>query len=90
MSILSLIPVWFVLALLIPIVWALAGAYRRARGQRPIVCPQAGQSAVIALDRRDAALMHILGNPPRRIEFCSRWPEDQDCARDCLASLKTR
>jgi len=84
MSILSLIPVWFVLALLIPIVWAVSGAYRRAKGRRPVFCPEAGQTAVIELNRRDAALMHVLGNPVRRIESCSRWPESQDCGRECL------
>jgi len=84
MSILNLIPVWFALALLIPTVWAVAGAYRRARVARAVMCPQAGQSAVIVLDPRDAALMHILGNPARRIQSCQNWPERQGCGRECL------
>ena len=81
MSILNLIPVWFALALLIPIVWAVSGAYRRAKGRHPVFCPEAGQTAVIELNPRDAALMHVLGNPVRKIEACSRWPEnDPTCS----------
>ena len=88
MSILSLIPVWFVLALTIPIVLAVAGAYRRAKGQRPVTCPRVGQPAVIELNRRDAALMHILGDSARKIEFCSRWTDHRDCERECLAGSR--
>lgn len=88
MSILSLIPVWFLLALAIPIVWAVAGAYRRAKGRRAVLCPQAGECAIIELNPSDAALMHILGNPARQVDFCSRWPEYQDCACECLAGSR--
>ena len=84
MSVLHLIPVWFLLALLIPIGMAVGGAYRGARGRRTVVCPETSQSALIALDARDAALMHVIGERPRRIEYCSRWPERQACDRNCL------
>ena len=88
MSILNLIPIWFALALIIPIVWAVSGAYRRAKVARTVLCPQANQSAVIALDPRDAALMHILGNPARKIQRCQYWPERRDCACECLQGIE--
>ena len=87
MSVLNLIPVWFVLALLIPTVWAVTGAYRRARGGRAVICPATGESAMVSLDARDAALMHVLGNPVRKVELCTCWPERRNCGRECLQGI---
>ena len=84
MSILHLVPVWFLLALLIPVAIAISSSYRAAKGRRTVLCPESSGSALIALDARDAALMHILGDRPRRIQSCSRWPERQACDRGCL------
>lgn len=84
MTILHLVPVWFLLALLIPTALAIGGSYRGAKGRRTVICPESSESALIALDARDAALMHVLGERPRRIESCSRWPERQACGRTCL------
>ena len=86
MSILPLIPLWFALALLIPTVWAVRGAYRRAKGWQAVTCPESGQPALIALDPRNAALMHVIGNPPGKIQSCSHWPEREQCAQGCLVN----
>ena len=85
MSVLHLIPVWFVLALVIPSALALGGAYSRSKGQRTVTCPETNQSAWIALDARNAVLMHVIGDNRQTIQACSRWPERQECARNCLA-----
>jgi hypothetical protein len=82
-----LIPVWFVLALLIPIAWSVSKAYRRSKGPKAVICPETNVSAVIELDVRDAVAMHVVGNPARKIQLCSRWPDQQTCDRACLSQL---
>jgi hypothetical protein len=84
MSILSLIPVFFVLILVVPAAWALSRVYRSSRQPREITCPDAGQGATIQLDARNAIGMHALGDPRRRIQACSLWPERQGCAQHCV------
>jgi len=87
MSVLYLIPVWLVLALLIPAAWSISKAYKRTWGRRMVMCPETNRWANIELDARHAVRMHVLGNPARRIQYCSRWPERQSCSRECLAQV---
>lgn len=87
MPILDLIPVWFVLALAIPIAMAVGGAWRGSKGRRTVICPETNQSTLIELHAGHAALMHIIGDRPRRIQACTRWPERQGCGRNCLSTL---
>jgi len=87
MTILYLIPVWFALGFSVPLVWSISKAYRRARGPREVMCPDLSQSAIIQLDVRDAVAMHVMGNPVRKIQMCSRWPDREDCGRKCLAQV---
>lgn len=78
---------YFVLALLVPVTWALGQAYRRAGGRRPVVCPSGQDSAIIELDAVYAARMHALGNPEGRVKQCALWPGRQGCDRQCLAQI---
>jgi len=87
MSVLYLIPVWFVLALLIPTIWAISKMFSRARGRRVVICPDNHRAANIELDARHAVAMQIVGNPVRKIQDCSRWPDRQNCGRECLAQV---
>lgn len=87
MSILYLIPIWFFLALLIPTIWSMSKAYKRTWGRRIVICPETNRWANIQLDARHAIRMHVLGNPARQIQSCSRWPERQRCSRGCLAQV---
>ena len=57
----SLIPLFFVIALLAPAVWALGKVYRRSHGARQITCSEANHFATIELDARHAVAMHALG-----------------------------
>lgn len=84
MSILSLVPVFFALALLAPAAWALGKVYRRSHGKREITCPEINHFATIELDARHAVAMHALGETNRRVKSCSLWPERQDCGQACL------
>jgi hypothetical protein len=88
MRILLLIPVWFILALLIPTVWAVTAIYRGISGPRPVICPETGLGSTVELDTSHAVAMRILGNPAQRIQSCSRWPERQNCKRTCLRQFE--
>jgi len=87
MSVLYLIPLWFILVMLIPITWSLSKVYSRSRGRHVVICPDNHRTANIELDARHAVAMHILGNSARKIQYCSRWPDRQDCGRECLAEV---
>jgi hypothetical protein len=87
MTILYLIPVWFFLGMFVPLAWSVSRAYRRSSGPRVVNCPENSQLATIELDTRHAVAMHVLGNPVRKIQHCSRWPEQQACNRDCLTQV---
>jgi hypothetical protein len=87
MTILYLIPVWFFLGMFVPLAWSVSKAYRRSSGPRTVTCPENTQTATIELDVRHAVAMHVLGNPVRKIQRCSRWPELEACDRNCLAQV---
>jgi hypothetical protein len=87
MSVLCLIPVWFILALGIPLAWAVGKVHSRSRGRRIVICPQTSRPANIELDARYAVAMLVAGNPALKIQACSRWPEHQNCGRQCLAQV---
>ena len=84
MSPLSLIPLFFALALVAPAVWALAKVYRRAHGAHEVTCPEANHFATIELDARHAVAMHALGEHESRVKSCTLWPERQGCRQGCV------
>jgi hypothetical protein len=61
--------------------------YRRYRGTRLVTCPETQQPATVALDARHAALTGFLADPNLRLAQCSRWPERQECGRECLGQI---
>jgi hypothetical protein len=81
---LSLIPLFFAVALVAPAAWALAKVYRRSHGVREITCPEANHFATIELDARHAVARHALGETDRRVKSCSLWPERQGCGQACV------
>ena len=84
MSVLNLIPVFFVIALAAPAAWALGKVYRRSHGPRQITCPEVNHFATIELDARHAVAMHALGETDKRVKSCSLWPERQSCQQACV------
>ena len=84
MSILSLIPLFFAIALVAPAVWALGKVYRRSHGAREITCPEANHFATIELDARHSVAMHALGETGQRVKSCTLWPERQGCQQACV------
>jgi hypothetical protein len=84
MSPLSLIPLFFALALVAPAVWALSKVYLRWHGARDTACPEANHLATIEVDAGHAVMMHARGETARRVKSCSLWPERQSCRQSCL------
>jgi hypothetical protein len=62
---------------------------RRYTGDRVITCPENGESQVVRLDPRRAAVTSLVGSPQMRLESCSRWPERRDCGQECLAQIES-
>ena len=87
MSVLWLVPVFFILALLVPLVWSLGGAYSRSRGPRTIVCPEINEGVTIQLDLRHALKMHVTGDLGGKVKECARWPQRKDCGQGCLKQI---
>jgi hypothetical protein len=85
--VLYFIPVWFALALLVPIAWVLRGAYRRYQGQQPVICPETSLAAAVQVSTGHAMAMAIAGNPILRLQDCSRWPERRACGQQCLRQI---
>ena len=78
---------YFLLALLIPVAWASARTWQRARVSRRVTCPEGGTASLVMLDPWFAVRMHALGNGELRVRDCARWPERGGCSRECLGQL---
>lgn len=73
------------LGILYVVVPVIVTTYRRLRGPRQVVCPSAGQAAEIQIDAWSAAASAAFDEQPAlRIRDCSRWPENERCAHECL------
>jgi hypothetical protein len=63
-------------------------AYLRARGERLVTCPETHCAAAVELDAKGAGLKAFRGGTYLCLQDCSRWPEKQDCAQDCLTQVE--
>ena len=79
---------YFVLALLVPIGWALGRTWLRKRGPREVTCPAIGGPATVGLDAWYAVRMHVKGDDEFRVRACSMWPGQGGCAQSCLARVR--
>ena len=80
---------YFILALLLPIGWALGRTWRRARTSRHLTCPETGIPALIRLDPLYAVRMHARGDREPLVRECTRWGERCDCGQGCLEQIGT-
>ncbi len=61
----------------------------RFRGVRLIVCPENYQPAAVKVDALRAAKWAALsGEADVRLKTCSRWPEKQGCAQECVCQIE--
>ena len=81
---------YLAMAISIPACLALAPVWRRRRGVNQVSCPRTGTSSFISLDPWHAVRMHALGNYELRVKSCTFWPEQCDCAQECLMQIESR
>ncbi len=79
---------YFLLALLIPVCWALLPVWRRTRVARQVHCPAIAAPALVSLDPWYAIRGRTIGKDEFRVRHCSRWPERENCAQECLGQLR--
>lgn len=88
-SITTLLTIYLVVGIavivgLVFIIRALLRTYVQYRAGRLVVCPETAHCATVEIDARLAAITSLLGAPELCIENCSRWPDHQHCAQDCV------
>jgi hypothetical protein len=84
--ILSLVSLALVM-MIYPVTLALR-SYFRSRGKRLVTCPENHCTAAVELDAKGAGLKAFWGESYSCLRDCSRWPEMQDCAQDCLPEIE--
>ena len=83
-------PVYFFIAYLllflsIPVVLASRGAWRRAKKQRLVKCPECRTREVVTCDPAFAIRQHLIGEDRElRVVTCTAWPEQTGCAQRCV------
>jgi hypothetical protein len=87
MPLYTLVAVVLAAILVAGLVWRLAGAWWRYRGQRVVTCPETQRPAGVVLDARHAASAFSKG-PQLRLSECTRWPEKAGCGQECLSEVR--
>jgi len=67
---------------------AFAKRYVKYRGKRVITCPETNCHEAVELDASLAAMSSLLDHTELRLSSCTRWPERQDCAQDCIRDIE--
>lgn len=62
--------------------------YLHYRGQRIVTCPETQQPAGVRLAATKIAAESIMGEPRLELSHCTRWPEKQGCAQECLSQIQ--
>lgn len=57
------------------------------RGSKIVTCPETEKPVVVEVDTLHAALTSAVGSPELRLASCTRWPLNENCGQECLASL---
>ncbi len=57
-------------------------------GKMLVTCPENHQTAAVNVAAVRAAACAIVGSHRVELKTCSRWPEKQDCAQECLGELQ--
>ena len=74
----------YVTAILAVAAGVLVARYLRSRGARVVTCPANMRPAGVEIDATHA-MVHFGSN---RLASCTRWPEMQGCAQDCLRQIQ--
>jgi len=82
--------IWFSFAAAVVfgyIVWQVF-QFRKYEGKMLVTCPETGKPAAVKVDTWRAVLAALAGRHRVNLCACSRWPERQDCAQDCLCEIE--
>lgn len=63
-------------------------AFLKFRGAMVVTCPETAQPAGVKVDARRAAMSGGREVPDFSLTSCSRWPERQECGRQCLKQIE--
>ncbi len=63
--------------------------YVKYRGKRVITCPETSCHEAVELDASLAAMSSLFNQTELRLSSCTRWPERQDCAQQCIREIET-
>lgn len=63
-------------------------AYLKFRGTRLVTCPENSEPAAVTIDPKHVFMTGAVGEPDLRLSSCSRWPERQECAQECLRQIE--
>lgn len=70
------------------VLWRMAAAWVRYRGNRLITCPENRRPAGVKVDAGHAAVTSLGRRLDLRLSSCSRWPEKADCGQECLRQVE--
>jgi len=87
MLVIYLITAIVVLSVFFLLLSSAATAYLKFRGMRLVSCPETKEPAAVEVDAKYAAFTAPIGEEGLRLKDCSRWPERQDCGRQCLGQI---
>lgn len=76
-----------VLGVLFLLLSAAVTAYLKFRGTRLVNCPETREPAAVEVDAMHAAFTASMGEQGLALKDCSRWPEREDCAQQCLDQI---
>jgi hypothetical protein len=62
--------------------------YLKYKRQRIVTCPETQQPAGVILAAAKIAGKSVLGAPKLELSQCTRWPEKQGCAQECLSQIR--
>ena len=66
----------------------IARHYRKFNGPMVVTCPETKKAVGIKLNAPRAAVADLIGIEDLEMTNCTRWPERQDCGRDCLSQVE--
>ncbi len=61
---------------------------KRYWGKMVITCPENQQTAAVEVAKTRAAMAAAIGRSDVELCSCTRWPEKQGCAQECLSQIE--
>jgi hypothetical protein len=61
--------------------------YRKYKGPMVVVCPETQHDVGVEVDAGRATLAEVAGISDIDLTSCTRWPDRNDCGRECLQQI---